>query len=142
MVYDPSSKSRIVIGVFPRGSPFTATSAFGGVDRISRFPCTALALARAGGLAVTPAAGRDGIGGGGGALVARFSRASGTAAGGDGCALPGSSTVVSATVVFAPFAAPGGVDRRPRMKKYASASQTPMTLITRIEKNRRGPFTS
>src|SRR6476620_9802645 len=99
MVYDPSGKSRIVIGVFPRGSPFTATSAFAGVDRISKFPWAALVPERAGGLAVTPAAGRDGVAG-------------------------------------------GGVDRRPVMKKYASASQTTMTLITRIEKNRRGPFTS
>jgi hypothetical protein len=142
MVYDPSGKSRIVIGVFPRGSPLTATSAFAGVDRISKFPCAALAPARAGGLAVTPAAGRDGIGGGGGALAARLSRASGTAAGGAGCAPAGSSTVVSATVVFVFSPAAGGAARRPMMKKYASASQTTMTLTTRMEKNRRGPFTS
>jgi hypothetical protein len=142
MVYDPSGKSRIDIGVFPRGSPFTATSAFAGVDRISKFPRAAVALERAGGFAVTPAAGRDGIGGGGGGLVARFSRTSGAAGGCAGCALTGTSTVVSATVVFVSFAAIGAADRRPVMKKYASATQTTMMLITRIEKNRRGPLTS
>ena len=84
MVYDPSGKSRIVIGVFPRGSPFTATSAFAGVDRISKFPRTAFTLERAGGFAVTPAAGRDGIGGGGGAFVARVSGALDGAAGAAG----------------------------------------------------------
>jgi hypothetical protein len=116
MVYDPSGKSRIVIGVFPRGSPFTATSAFAGVDRISKFPRAAVALERAGGFAVTPAAGRDGIGGGGGGLVARFSRASGLAAGCAGCAPAGSSTVVSATVVLVYFASAARGDSRPGLK--------------------------
>ena len=36
MVYDPSAKSRSASGVFPRGFPFTSTSASAGADRISR----------------------------------------------------------------------------------------------------------
>src|SRR4051812_23191657 len=124
MVYDPSGKSRIVIGVFPRGSPFTATSAFAGVDRINKFPCGAVVTEREARFGVTPAAGRDGIGGGGGVLDGRFSRAMGAAAccggcaGCTGCAPAGSSTVVSATVVFASVLVADWVDRRPVMNKY------------------------
>ena len=38
MVYDPNAKSRSASGVFPRGFPFTSTSASAGVDRISTLP--------------------------------------------------------------------------------------------------------
>ena len=54
MVYDPSAKSRSASGVFPRGFPFTNTSASAGVDRISTLPVCAPRTA--------PDAGRDGDG--------------------------------------------------------------------------------
>src|SRR5688572_17819635 len=54
MVYDPSAKSRSASGVFPRGFPFTNTSASAGVDRISTLPVCAPRTA--------PDAGREGEG--------------------------------------------------------------------------------
>ena len=54
MVYDPSAKSRSASGVFPRGFPFTSTSASAGVDRMSTLPVCAPRTA--------PDAGRDGEG--------------------------------------------------------------------------------
>src|SRR4051812_19391193 len=131
MVYDPSGKSRIVIGVFPRGSPFTTTSAFAGVDRSNKLPRTAAALARAAGFAATPAADRDGVGAGG-ALVAGLVGISGGTAGSAGFAFAGTSTVVSDTEGFFAGAVPDEVDSRPVTKKYASAIHTTPTLIRRI----------
>src|SRR4051812_4631110 len=115
MVYDPSGKSRIVIGVFPRGSPFTTTSAFAGVDRSSKLPRTA-AAARAGGLADTPAADRDGVGAGG-AFVAGLAGISRGAAGEAGCAFAGTSTTVSATEGLFVGGDPEKLDNRPVTKK-------------------------
>src|SRR4051812_43489304 len=89
MLYDPSGRSRIVIGVFPRGWPFTVTSAFAGVDRISKRPVS-VAGGRASGSIAAPDAGRDGVGAGSG----------GVCTGGVGVVVFGKSTVVSATDGF------------------------------------------
>jgi len=56
IVYDPSASSRSATGVFPRGFPFSSTSASAGVDRISMLPVGARSTA--------PDAGRDGVGAG------------------------------------------------------------------------------
>ncbi len=53
MLYDPSASSRSATGVFPRGFPFTSTSASAGVDRINMLPVGARPTA--------PDAGRDGV---------------------------------------------------------------------------------
>ena len=69
MVYDPSARSRSATGVFPRGFPFTSTSASAGVDRINMLPVGARSTA--------PDAGRDGVGAGAraaGATGAGFGR--------------------------------------------------------------------
>jgi hypothetical protein len=98
MVYDPSGKSRIDIGVFPRANPFTVTSAFAGFDRIIKMPCAVTLLERAGNFVDAPDAGRDGVGAGSDGFSAG---ADGTGAGeGDVCALDGTSTVVSDTDGF------------------------------------------
>ena len=98
MVYDPSGKSPIDIGVFPRANPFTVTSAFAGLDRIIKMPCAATLLERAGNFVDAPDAGRDGEGAGSDGFSAG---ADGTGVGeGDGGALDGTSTVVSDTDGF------------------------------------------
>ena len=61
MLYDPSASSRSATGVFPRGFPFTSTSASAGVDRINMLPVGARPTA--------PDAGRDGVGAGGACRV-------------------------------------------------------------------------
>ena len=98
MVYDPSGKSRIDIGVFPRAKPFTVTSAFAGFDRIIKIPCAATLLERADSFAGAPDAGRDGVGAG----REGFSTGGvGTGIGeGAGCAAAGRSTTVSDTDGF------------------------------------------
>jgi hypothetical protein len=98
MVYDPSGKSRIDIGVFPRANPFTVTSAFAGFDRIIKMPCAATLRERAGILVGAPDAGRDGVGAGREGFSAG---ADGAGTGeGAGCALAGRSTTVSDTDGF------------------------------------------
>src|SRR5688572_20245645 len=84
MLYDPSAKSRSASGAFPRGFPFTPTSASAGVERISMLPICVRRTA--------PDAGRDGVGlGAVGALGVL--RALGAGAG----ATLGRSTIVSST---------------------------------------------
>ena len=75
MVYDPSASSRSATGVFPRGFPFTSTSASAGVDRINMLPVGARSTA--------PDAGRDGVGAG-----ARVPGAMGATGAGCGLARP------------------------------------------------------
>jgi hypothetical protein len=105
MVYDPSGKSRIDIGVFPRANPFTVTSAFAGFDRIIKMPCAATLLERADNFAGAPDAGRDGVGAGSDGFSADAGSA-GTGVGA-GCVLAGRSTTVSDTDGFVDAAGPG-----------------------------------
>lgn len=62
MVYDPSARSRSVSGVFPRGFPFTSTSASAGVDRINTLPVGALSTAADEGAGAMGALGAIGAG--------------------------------------------------------------------------------
>ena len=106
MVYDPSASSRSASGVFPRGFPFTSTSASAGVDRISMLPVGARSTA--------PDAGRDGVGAG-----ARVPGATGAVGAGLPAEAPGAagaeagrSTIVASTPAGVSVADPAARQRR------------------------------
>lgn len=109
MVYDPSGKLRIVIGVCPLGFPFTVTSAFAGLDRTSKLP--------------------SGIGADCGGVGA------GVGGAGDGGGFSGSSTVVSATDGFVTAAAGGSAGRAgvfAVIRKYPTINATVIALKRRM----------
>ena len=121
MLYDPSSKSRTVSGVFPRARPFTITSASAGDDRINTLPRAGFCAP-----AIAPDAGRDGVGAGRRGVVS----GAGTGAGASVGALAGRSTVVSSTMVFGSRVATGVGDLRKNPTDNAASTAKPTNTAT------------
>ncbi len=116
MLYDPSARSRSATGVFPRGFPFTSTSASAGVDRINMLPVGARPTA--------PDAGRDGVGAGARAAGCTGAGLPAPAPGAAG-AEPGRSTMVASTPLGVSVTDPAA-----RQRKNPPTDSTAMTART------------
>jgi hypothetical protein len=127
MVYDPSAKSRSASGVFPRGFPFTSTSASAGVERISTLP---ICVRRA-----APDAARDGLGLGATVVLGALGLST-VALGEVGAEVDapgagfGRSTIVSSTPGFCSAAGVGAGDRRKNPTDSAARTAKTMNIAT------------
>jgi hypothetical protein len=131
MVYDPSARSRSASGVFPRGFPFTTTSASAGVERINMLPVCVRSTA--------PDAGRDGVGaalgpgaaGGATALIGASGAMGSAGSAGTAGAAAGRSTTVESTPGCFSVSAPAPRERRyqPTPSAEIIATTTNITAI-------------